>query len=215
MNTEDKVLLMFDIQNRLNTFLDEHWVSKNWNYRQALMVEAAEFSEHIGFKWWKKQTPDLHQAKLELVDMWHFIMSYIMAESPSLIEMGSISRVCEHWDSGNYNLDECTLPDLVMRLVSETDPFMVMSAFRKLCCKLDMTFEDLYKLYVGKSALNEFRWENGYGDGSYIKLWDGREDNEYLTEIVTNPETDTVEDLSGYIKKHLLDTYNKLVIGTF
>lgn len=214
MTTKDKLLEMFDIQNRLNRRLHEHWVEQGWNFRQALMVEAAEFSEHMGFKWWKKQTPDLNQARLELVDMWHFILSYTLAESPKLIETSILEVICKHWESGIYNPDIFTTSELVMRLVSESSPILMVAAYRRLCCKVGLSFEELYKFYVGKAALNEFRWENGYGDGSYIKLWNGREDNEYLTEIISNPETDTVEDLSGYIKKHLLDTYNKLVIGT-
>ena len=38
-------------------------------------------------------------------------------------------------------------------------------------------------MYLGKAALNRFRWSNGYGS-EYIKGWDGREDNEYLSEII-------------------------------
>ena len=38
-------------------------------------------------------------------------------------------------------------------------------------------------MYLGKAALNRFRWSNGYGS-EYIKEWDGREDNEYLSEII-------------------------------
>lgn len=207
MTTEGKLLRMFYIQDHLNSQLDEHWVTQGWDFRQALMVEAAEFSEHIGYKWWKKQTPDLNQARLELVDMWHFIMSYILAKSPELTETGTLVRICENWEENTNNPDIFTASELVMRLVSESSPFLMVLAYRKLCRKFGLGFEELYKLYVGKAALNEFRWENGYGNGSYVKVWGGKEDNEYLTVILNDPESDDVEDLMGYIKQRLSDYY--------
>jgi hypothetical protein len=40
-----------------------------------------------------------------------------------------------------------------------------------------LNLEQLYRLYVGKNILNQFRQDHGYKDGSYIKIWDGLEDN--------------------------------------
>ena len=40
-----------------------------------------------------------------------------------------------------------------------------------------LNLETLYRLYVGKNILNQFRQDNGYKDGSYIKVWAGEEDN--------------------------------------
>jgi hypothetical protein len=37
---------------------------------------------------------------------------------------------------------------------------------------------------VGKNVLNFFRQDHGYKDGSYIKVWQGREDNEHLVDVV-------------------------------
>ena len=41
----------------------------------------------------------------------------------------------------------------------------------------------LYKLYVGKNILNQFRQDNGYKEGTYIKVWDGEEDNVVMKRI--------------------------------
>ena len=49
---------------------------------------------------------------------------------------------------------------------------------------VEMDFDELYRQYVGKNVLNFFRQDNGYKDGSYIKQWQGREDNEHLVEIL-------------------------------
>lgn len=41
--------------------------------------------------------------------------------------------------------------------------------------KLDL--DELYKIYLGKNLLNQFRQNNGYKEGTYIKIWNGEEDN--------------------------------------
>ena len=47
--------------------------------------------------------------------------------------------------------------------------------------KLDI--ETLYRLYVGKNILNQFRQDHGYKEGSYIKVWNGEEDNVVMKRI--------------------------------
>jgi hypothetical protein len=37
---------------------------------------------------------------------------------------------------------------------------------------------------VGKNVLNIFRQDHGYKSGSYINIWNGREDNEHLIEVL-------------------------------
>ena len=54
----------------------------------------------------------------------------------------------------------------------------------------DLPFDELFRMYVGKNVLNFFRQDHGYKDGSYIKVWDGREDNEHLAEILPSLDPD-------------------------
>ena len=49
-------------------------------------------------------------------------------------------------------------------------------------CGMDWT--SLFRQYIGKNVLNMFRQDHGYKAGTYIKIWDGREDNEHLVEIL-------------------------------
>jgi hypothetical protein len=51
---------------------------------------------------------------------------------------------------------------------------------------IEMDFDSLYRTYVGKNVLNFFRQDHGYKDGSYIKVWQGREDNEHLVEVLAD-----------------------------
>jgi hypothetical protein len=56
-----------------------------------------------------------------------------------------------------------------------------------------MDLEEIYKLYMGKNILNKFRQNNGYKTGSYKKIWNGQEDNAYLTTILKETEISNVE----------------------
>ena len=60
---------------------------------------------------------------------------------------------------------------------------------------LDMPFDELYEIYIGKNVLNMFRQDNGYKEGTYNKVWNGREDNEYLADIIKtlNPDSRTFQ----------------------
>ena len=59
-----------------------------------------------------------------------------------------------------------------------------MSDFTYAMRTLPMDLKELFALYVGKNVLNRFRQDHGYKEGSYRKLWAGREDNEHLIEIL-------------------------------
>ena len=50
--------------------------------------------------------------------------------------------------------------------------------------KCGVNLSELFKIYVAKNVLNKFRQDNGYKDGAYKKIWNGREDNAVLNEIL-------------------------------
>lgn len=58
------------------------------------------------------------------------------------------------------------------------------AAFAGCMAQIGMDIDDLYRGYIGKNTLNFFRQDHGYKDGSYIKVWNGQEDNEHLVEVV-------------------------------
>lgn len=69
-----------------------------------------------------------------------------------------------------------------------------------LCFKIHfMVFnsriENVWSLYVIKNTLNGFRKDNGYEEGTYEKVWNGREDNLYAMEVMETNPTYSVEDL--------------------
>ena len=67
------------------------------------------------------------------------------------------------------------------------------SAFLGLMAASDLSFEQLYRMYVGKNVLNFFRQDHGYKDGSYIKIWDDREDNEHLSDLLVRLDSNQTD----------------------
>ena len=73
-----------------------------------------------------------------------------------------------------------------------------------------MSNEDVYIDYITKNCLNKFRQDNGYKDGSYIKNWNGKEDNVVAFEIANEWGADEelfeqlYLDLETYYKEEVL-----------
>src|SRR5690606_40296689 len=62
--------------------------------------------------------------------------------------------------------------------------------FAALLHDCGMDWKNLYCQYVGKNVLNFFRQDHGYKEGTYRKLWNGREDNEHLVEIMSSLDSE-------------------------
>ncbi len=192
MFTKTQMQLMLDMQNNMNTLIDKDWIKNQNPFMLAAALEMGEAIEHYGWKWWKKQTPDMNQVRMEMADIWHFLLSQTILDmhyNPDNFTLDSILSA----DQYNNLLEDLCLDDftqltdlqLMTLLMSSYGIGLVnVPVFLYLCGSLGLSTEDLFKLYVGKNVLNEFRQANGYKEGSYIKVWSGREDNEYLTEIM-------------------------------
>lgn len=181
---------MLNMQEAMNSLVHSDWREQNFSWYRAIWVECAELLDHYGWKWWKKQSPDIEQVKLELVDIWHFGMSQLLLDYPQrnkLIEMLATEFSASHDGAGFYqDLESFTLHTL------EHHDFNVKK-FVILLVAADLRFDELFERYVSKNVLNSFRQENGYNNGSYRKSWQGREDNEHLVELVAELDTNSAK----------------------
>ena len=185
---KEKILIMLDLQDAMNSKVNSDWVNQNFSWYRAIWVESAELLDHYGWKWWKKQTPDAEQVKLELVDIWHFGLSILLLESKGRKKIASdlANQLSSVKTSGDFRSD---LEAFTFNTLKEKS--FDIKGFVALMNGIDLTFEDLYVSYIGKNELNFFRQDNGYQNGTYKKLWSGKEDNEHLVELVEYLDTNS------------------------
>jgi len=182
---------MVGMQEEHNQQVHAQWRSQGYEYYRAIWVECAEMLDHYGWKWWKKQTPDLDQVKLVLVDIWHFGLSEMIRAETLTDELGVVLSqvvVADDTDPGVFRLAIEALAASTLQTRSfELAPFV--EAMRTL----PMSYAELFSMYIGKNVLNQFRQNNGYQSGEYRKLWQGREDNEHLVELLQLLQDDPAE----------------------
>ena len=172
---------MLEMQHRMNTRVHEDWINQGFEWYRATWVECGELMDHQGYKWWKAQAADLPQVQLEIVDIWHFGMSAILAEEGDIgMSAERILAECEQREPGDLAVLEATESLAEHVLVNKS---FSPAKFWDLMTAASMSFDQLYTSYVGKNVLNFFRQDHGYNNGSYMKEWAGREDNEHLFEL--------------------------------
>ena len=202
----DQFNAMLAMQDRMNTKVHPEWIKQNFAWHRALWIECGELIDHYGYKWWKKQTPEMEQVKLEIVDIWHFGMSMLFdGRSVEQIAASLVSDL----NAGNVpkrGVLEAT--EELATSVLATRKFSIVD-FMSMLDSADMNLDDLYVAYVGKNVLNFFRQDNGYKEGRYIKNWDGREDNEHLVELAAELEK-SAGDFSEQLYQALDSRYKKL-----
>jgi hypothetical protein len=178
---QTQILTMLALQDSMNSKVHPAWREQGYEWYRAIWVECAELMDHYGWKWWKKQQPDVEQVKLELIDIWHFGLSDLLMqhESVDVLAETLAAALRETYAVQEFRtaLESFVQTTLNLRAFD-------LTSFAHLMAAAGLDFDALYSGYVGKNVLNFFRQDHGYKDGSYIKNWSGREDNEHLVELV-------------------------------
>lgn len=182
---------MLALQDRMNAKVNPQWASAGYAWTRAIAIEGAEAMEHYGWKWWKQQTPDIEQFKIELVDIWHFALSYMLINQPFAADM-ILDEVANPKQRIVFENKVHYMDDTGMSMLTKLDLLIGMAAvgqfsitvFASIMDGINMTWDELYTGYVAKNVLNFFRQDNGYKSGTYIKIWDGKEDNVRLSYLV-------------------------------
>lgn len=194
---------MLELQHRLNAVINPDWKTAKNPWTRAIWVESAELLDHVGWKWWKAQDTNVAQAHIELVDIWHFILSQF-AETGD--DMDVVASELHHrlFDQGRrvifirnkiHSLNEMNLLNRVEAMASLAASGNDCSAAFAACCEeMELGWDELRRIYIGKNVLNLFRQANGYKQGTYIKDWNGLEDNVRLEQIMwESPHLSPVE----------------------
>ena len=216
MLSDQQTTTMLALQAAMNAKVDPNWVSARYPYMRAVVIEAAEAIEHHGWKWWKKQDKDLAQLQMELIDIWHFLLSEILlneqgsetAAQPKLTAQLSaidLSGIIE-FDGKQYELSSLDLLNQLELLIALSAARKIeLSVFAAIMENCELNWTELYCQYVGKNVLNFFRQDHGYQEGTYQKMWNGREDNEILVDVMSELDPNDLEykdKLNGALGAH-------------
>jgi hypothetical protein len=174
--------VMLAKQEHLNRSIHPDWRAQEFNWPRAIWAECAELMDRFSWKWWKSPPDeDRDQAKLELVDIFHFGLSLVL-------QAHTRKEAVEIFEAGfSGEAKPLPIPEACDRMVATASAsrWFAIPAFRSACATLGMDLRELFQLYMGKHLLNEFRQAHGYRSGHYLKHWyDGREDNVHLQEVL-------------------------------
>lgn len=198
------VATAFANQRELNHELNPQWVDQGWAYYRAVWREAAEIYDHTNWAWWsaatynqpltEAQTKEVH---IELCDILHFGLSLDIVNAVNG-GRSTLQKAEDYVDAfemaKNYS---GTLEDAVEGMM--IDALLIrefnVKKFACACRAVGLSLTHLMCYYFAKTALNQFRWANGYklpkGDPKkYVKMWklssNDRpvEDNTVLIEIM-------------------------------
>jgi dimeric dUTPase (all-alpha-NTP-PPase superfamily) len=201
MNAVDEVKLrgrlqsMLELPDGINSKIRPDWRDANNAWFRAIWTECAELVDHIGWKWWKHQSPDIPQVHLELVDIFHFGLSELLQQHGTSEEAASqlldayIAYGSRRAGGVDDSASRIALVEAFAASVLTTRRFD-LTGFCALASAVGLEEQTLYEMYVGKNVLNGFRQDHGYKAGTYIKSWDGREDNVWLVEFAAGLDKD-------------------------
>lgn len=208
VSPEERTLRLLAMQDSVNTGMSPTWRDNDHNWRLAIFVESAELMDHLAWKWWKAGEGDIAQARMELIDIVHFHMSDMLQQDTTGLHVEADSVCLLATDPDAKPLEYVGLEDVVplLHTLSLEARSMAIAQIRVM---LGMTFDDMYKMYVGKNILNEFRQSHGYKEGTYNKIWGGEEDNEVLASLLDNIG-DAESELIPYLYTQLEAKYLEL-----
>jgi dimeric dUTPase (all-alpha-NTP-PPase superfamily) len=220
-----RIQQMFQLQQSLNDATNgsgwEQGITKNnkkIDWRRCIYLEAAELIDSYPWKHWKNinASPDYANIKIEIVDIWHFIMSEAL-RIYKINDLGDINKLSEKAvnlpayqqfsdDHHQADLDIYAemekVEEMVAVLFAKADIHQLIDAFFDMSASLNLKLSELYQLYIGKNILNQFRQDHGYKEGSYIKEWHGVEDNVVMQKLLNDKSDITPDELYQGLEKN-------------
>jgi dimeric dUTPase (all-alpha-NTP-PPase superfamily) len=205
---DQKIISIFNecltLQDKFNAQVNPDWRNAGYNWRRAMWIEAGELMDHVGYKWWKNiDAPwDQKQVLLEVVDIFHFLLSDSMIRRKNANDLVSAYKWATHHTHAPTK--EKKLKQIEEFVFMCLDGDTVMTSFFQVMISLNIDADTLAKYYLGKNALNKFRQDNGYKSGAYKKEWmfmgELVEDNKVLEHILESSTVTTFDTIYNELK---------------
>ena len=227
MTSKDYLTQMFLLQQKLNDETNgigwENGYTKNnkmINWKRCIYMECAELIDSFSWKHWKHidKPTDWDNVTVEIVDIWHFVMSLLLEEYKTNNKGDMEQLVKDVLDVQgfeaftkepvmNQSTDTMELINDIESIIHATTGFEIdlfdglLREYFALARKCGVNLRVLYKFYVAKNVLNQFRQDHGYKEGTYKKVWNGQEDNVVMLSFLDSEEAPTISALYKKLEK--------------
>lgn len=218
-----QLLTMLALQGALNSAVNPNWLTADYPFLRAAFVESGEAMEHHGWKWWKKQEPNVEQFGVELIDILHFYLSHTLVVNGGDIDDAASRIMHATVDTDRGHVRGVTFDDQYYSFADVGTQVGIellggLAVARRTSWPLlyslfgaaNMTEDDVFNTYVGKNVLNMFRQANGYKEGTYIKDWFGQEDNQVMSRLLVELAGVDPDDLPMCLDGMLREEYAKV-----
>ena len=163
----DLIKEMLQMQEKLDkAIMDEYGLEKlnEENLIMAILDEVGELTHELkaNWCWWKKTQAPVNKEKVlgELVDVWHFVLSYqnhfrngmSRTESQIIVNAKVYLREMKDIQKGIASM----LAGLPNTSISKLEKLIAISEY------LGFTIEQVYEAYCDKNKVNYQRLESGY-----------------------------------------------------
>lgn len=160
---------MLDMQAKLDeSIMNEYGLNEidEENLRMAILDEVGELTHELKgiWCWWKKTQAPVDTKKVlgELIDVWHFVLSYqnhFNHGEKTLLGYSYDKEIADDFLE-NLRAKKYMLPIALSGLVrNKNSIIMVLVALTEY---LDFTIEQVYKAYCEKNKINYQRLKEGY-----------------------------------------------------
>lgn len=221
MGLTQKFQQVIDLQNEFNNVINPDWQNAGYNFDTAILVEAVELIDSFHWAWWKDGVDNLANAKVEVVDIFHFCLSEWMVRKWDVLGLSHVltmSATDSSWDACTNLV--CYIDGVKLFLenrINQSDGYVQTRDFMSLVASpLFASPEELINMYLAKNILNKIRQEFGYKSGTYIKMWCDVEDNVIVMQIAeANPEVTFLELLElvrSYYLENVLKGVDNVVV---
>ncbi|MCD8477132.1 MAG: dUTP diphosphatase [Sulfurospirillum sp.] len=221
MTSRDYLTQMFALQQKLNDETNgigwENGYTKNnrmINWKRCIYMECAELIDSFSWKHWKSinKATDWDNVTVEIVDIWHFVMSLLLEDYKTngkgdleklvhdILDVQGFEAFTKE-PLSSVSADPMELINDIESIIHDMTGFEVdffdglLKEYFALSRKCGINLKVLYKFYVAKNVLNQFRQDHGYKEGHYKKVWNGKEDNEVMLSLLSGENAPTIETL--------------------
>ena len=221
---KNKLIQMMELQKELNIQTNgEKWTkginknAKTISWFRCIYMEGCELIDSTPWKHWKDidAKMDLENINIELVDIWHFLLSYLLShydDQDKLIKLIIDATCYKEARTIDYKKIIEQTEKLCYTALSAELGYLepqkkLISNFFDCTRSVKMSFDKLNSLYIAKNVLNKFRQNKGYKLGKYQKIWNGVEDNVVLTKIVTTDDTLSFDEIYEKLSQEYLKVF--------